>query len=423
MKMKYFCLLALSACLTLLTGHAHAGGIILYEISSADTRLGSAGWSSRAEDASTVFTNPAGMTRISSPTVEVGGQAINARIIFDPNAQTNVRGSKGNATIWTPAGSLFYVHPINEDLVVGFGSLGYFGADLGYNKSWVGRYYVTKTFLEGFSAVPAAAYKMNDCISIGLGINVMCGLFSQQSAINNSLDSMKDGKLKLHDIDFAAGAVAGILFELSSCTRIGIQYLSPVRLHFHDTPKFEGIGPILTEALRVSGVLNSSVNIIARVPQSAILSIYHSLNPCWSIMADAGWQQWSRFQKVSISLSDPNATTISSKIKYQDTWHVAAGVEYHYSPCWTFSSGIAYDSSAISNKQRPLDFPVGRQWRFGTGTRWQYSDNLCIDLCYELQWSGNLPVNVDKGKLLGHVDGKFHNLYVQYLDIELSWAF
>lgn len=423
MKISHYCLATLLAFIHLFATYVSAGGIILYEISSADTRLGTAGWSSRAEDPSTVFTNPAGMTRFSHPAVELGGQAINAHIVFDPNAETTVRGSNGNATIWTPAGSLFYVHPLNENIVLGYGSVGYFGADLGYNKNWVGRYYVTHSFLEGFSAVPAAAYRINDCLSIGLGVNVMCGLFRQKSAINNALDSMQDGQLKLHDIDFAAGVVAGILYEISPCTRVGIQYLSPVKLTFRDTPKFEGIGPLLEEALRISGILNSTVHVNARVPQNVIISIYHAINPCWSVMADAGWQQWSRFQKVSVSLSDPSATTLTSKIKYLDTWHFAAGVEYHYNPCWIFSGGFAYDSSAISSKERPLDFPIGKQWRFGSGARWYYSDNFHVDLCYELQWSGNLPANVNKGRLLGHVDGKFRNVYVQYFNIDLTWAF
>jgi len=40
---------------------AMAGGILLYEVGSADVGLASAGWGARAQDASTVLTNPAGM--------------------------------------------------------------------------------------------------------------------------------------------------------------------------------------------------------------------------------------------------------------------------------------------------------------------------------------------------------------------------
>ena len=43
---------------------ASAGGLLLYEIGTEDVGLASAGYTARAQDASTVFTNPAGMTRL-----------------------------------------------------------------------------------------------------------------------------------------------------------------------------------------------------------------------------------------------------------------------------------------------------------------------------------------------------------------------
>jgi len=48
----------------LATGPALAGGLIAYEVGTAEVGLASAGNSARAQDASTVFTNPAGMTRL-----------------------------------------------------------------------------------------------------------------------------------------------------------------------------------------------------------------------------------------------------------------------------------------------------------------------------------------------------------------------
>jgi long-subunit fatty acid transport protein len=45
-------------------GQAVAGGLLLYEVGTADVGLASAGWGARAQDASAILTDPAGMTRL-----------------------------------------------------------------------------------------------------------------------------------------------------------------------------------------------------------------------------------------------------------------------------------------------------------------------------------------------------------------------
>lgn len=416
---SYFLTLAMS----LLPILIDAGGIILYEIAAPTVGLASAGWAARAEDPSTLFTNPAGMSRLNHRQIQLGVQPIYTHVDFDPDAETNVEGDSGHSNEWIPAGSFFYVHPVSEHLTVGIGSLGYFGSVIHFNDDWVGRYYVDKIVLEGFSLVPAAAVKICDQLSIGAGINVMYGIFKQRNAIRNALDFAKDGKLSLHDEVFGAGAIVGLLYEFSCDTRFGIQYLSQVHLPFKAKPKFRHIGPLLEKLLAATRLSHDSVDVTIRVPQSVMASLYHDINGRWAIMGNVGWQQWSKFEKVSIALTTTDARTLTFQPKYQDTWHVAIGAEYHCTPCWTFFSGIAYDSSAVKNSERSLDFPVGEQWRFGFGSDWNYSSTLTFNFSYTLAWTGNAPVNVNRGLLAGHVEGKFKNLYAQFFSLSVDWLF
>ncbi len=399
-----------------------AGGVCLYEISSADTRLASAGWSARADDPSTVFTNPAGMTRLCGKQVEMGAQAIFGHVHFDHDSDTSIKGEDGAGNIWLPSGSFFAVHPYNENLTFGLGSLGYFGSDLVYEHNWVGRYYVQKILCEGLSIVPAAAYKINEQWSIGAGANIMYGFLKQRAAIHNILDIRGDGYFNFHDYRFGYGGVVGVLYEYSCNTRFGLQYLTPVNLDFRATPKFHNIGPVLDAFLRDVGIIGSSLKLHVKVPQSVMLSAYHAFNPFWAFLCNVGWQQWSRFQRVTVSFNDLNNRTLSSKNKYQDTWHAAIGLEWYYSPSLTFSGGIAYDSSAVSDSQRQVDFPVGKQWRFGTGARWQISDCLALDFSSALLWQGNLKCDVSK-PVAGDVSGSFKNTYSVFINTNLIYLF
>lgn len=400
-----------------------AGGICLYEISSADTRLASAGWAARAEDPSTLFTNPAGMTRLCGPQLEVGLQPIFTHVYFDPDSETTVEGSHGHANKWLPAGSFFYVHPISDKLTVGVGNLGYFGADLDYNHGWAGRYYVQKVMLEGFSLVPTAAYRINSQWSVGAGLNVMYGIFKQRAGINNFLDEMKDGYVIVKGYRFGFGGVFGVLFELTENTRFGVQYLTPVRLSFHDRPKFGNIGPALEDILTLTGIKGSKLNLHVTVPQSIMFSAYHQFCSGWAIMGNVGWQQWSRFEQVSIVLADLDQRDFTFKHKFKDTWHVALGIEAPWSDCLKFSSGIAYDSSAVTIQERTPNFPVASQWRVGTGARWIYSENLTFDFSSELQWQGDFKLDINKGPLAGRVKGLYKDVYAVFTSVNMTYSF
>ena len=74
-----FCLIASSV---------HAGGLYLYELGNPEVGLAGAGWSARAQDAATVFTNPAGMTRLQKSELLVGAQPLYLHVDFSPDSKT-----------------------------------------------------------------------------------------------------------------------------------------------------------------------------------------------------------------------------------------------------------------------------------------------------------------------------------------------
>lgn len=55
---------------------SHASALYFYEIGTEDTALAGAGQAARAQDASTLLTNPAGMTRLPDHMVTGGLQAM-----------------------------------------------------------------------------------------------------------------------------------------------------------------------------------------------------------------------------------------------------------------------------------------------------------------------------------------------------------
>ena len=407
-------------------GPAWAGGIMLYQFGSPDVGVAAAGYAARAQDASTVFTNPAGMSRLDKSQVLGGLQALYGNVEFSPNSATTVSGSDGGVAIgWMPGGSAFVVQKLNQDLSIGFGVLSYFGLSQSFDDNWVGRYYVQNSTLIGLTLTPAVSYRVNNWLYLGAGLNLMYGILDDQVAINNIGESRPDGQLKYDDRRMGYGANLGILVEPKPGTRFGLTYLSEVKLDFSAVPEFSRLGPALQRVLVNQGLTTNDLDLKMNVPQMVMFSAYHEINQRWAVMGNVGWQDWSRFGKVDVGINSSNPTSLTVDNDYNDTWHMALGVQYRpavESP-WTFSGGVSYDSSAVDDENRSVTVPMGEVWGFALGAQYAIKPNLTLGAAYEFAWLGDMPVDQQRGPLAGRVAGDFKNSSFSFFALNLKWTY
>ena len=410
---------------TLLSGPVSGGGFIIYELGTPDVGLASAGYATRADDPATVFKNPAGMDQLEGTQFQIGTQAIFGRLAFAPDDETSERlGSNdgGNASGWIPGGSLFVTHELNDRWTVGLGALTYLATATRYDENWVGRYYVQKNGTLGLSLTPSVSLKITEGLSLGVGVNAMYGLSGSESAVNNGTGP--DGLFEINDRTWGLGANVGLLFEPVKGTRLGVTYLSSVSLDFEATPTLSGLGAEMTRLLPAP----SNQDLAITVPQSIRLGLQHELSDRWTVLADIGWQDWSRFEEVWVGV-DTDGAGLPSIVRtvnnqYQDTWHGALGTQFRPNAVWRFNAGIAYDSSAIASEDRTVTLPIGQAWRFGVGAQWQISRDIEVGVAYGFLWSGDLEV--DQGSdntLAGRVSGSYDQTFFSTLAISLLWKF
>ncbi|HYB50434.1 MAG TPA: outer membrane protein transport protein [Burkholderiaceae bacterium] len=376
---------------------AAAGGLWNYDIGSDEVGLATAGYAARAQDASTVLTNPAGMTRLKGTQAMVG-----VELFDDPNTftQSSSVNSAGTGNGGTPigmqtSGSAFITHQLPHDLTVGFGVASSFGGNLQYAGNWVGRYWNEESDLYGISVLPSVAYKVTRQFSIGVSLNAMYGSLVNKVAVNNALPGLGDGQLKLDDNHWGWGGNVGLLFELNPGTRFGLTYNSQVDLNFSPTAEFSGLGPGRNALLGGLGLLGATVNDDIRVPQGAMLSAYHEFNRGWAVMADVGWQQWSRFGQMEFSVQDNVASTrtITTQLNYSDTWHGAIGAQRHFDNAWTLNFGYAYDSGFQKSSNVSPSLPLNEQMRFGVGGQKEESKTMSWGVAFEYVYAQDVTFN------------------------------
>ncbi len=354
---------------TTVVGPAAAGGLLLYEVGTEDLGLAAAGWSARAQDAATVLTNPAGMTHLEGTQVLGGLQALYGNMPFKVEAGTSpALGSKGgNPVGWFPGGGVFATHRVSPKLAVGLAATGNFGLAEEYDDDWAGRYYVQKATLLGISVLPAISYRLSESVSAGAALNAVYGVLENRVAVNTITGP--DGKLELDDTTWGYGVNLGLIYDGGTGTRVGLTYTSQVVLDFAAPAEFSGLTAPLNTLLGARGLLDAEVGLGLRVPQTVMLSTVHELSPSLTLLASAGWQQWSRFGRVDVSVDSSDPISLTTESTFEDTWHGALGLQHNVSEAWRVDFGVGYDSAFQDGGNISPALPANDAWRFGLGLK------------------------------------------------------
>ncbi|MBA5983587.1 outer membrane protein transport protein, partial [Pseudomonas sp. MD195_PC81_125] len=160
----------LSLAVTMASTQIFAAGFAINEHSISGMGTGYAGRSSSADDASTVYGNPAGMSRLTREQVTGGVAFLDAKTdISDASSSPNGGSNKGDMVPFTSVPMGFYVKPIDEHWAFGLGVYVPFGLITDYEKGFGGRYFGSKSEVQVITFQPTVSYKFNDVVSIGFG--------------------------------------------------------------------------------------------------------------------------------------------------------------------------------------------------------------------------------------------------------------
>jgi len=156
------------------------------------------------------------------------------------------------------------------------------------------------------------------------------------------------------------------------------------------------------------------------LPDSAILSVMHSLTPRWDLLADVSWTGWSSIPELKIRNSGPGAQGDTLNLKFRDTWRFAVGANYKVSEQWKLKFGVAYDQSPVHNdKNRPTSLPDNNRVWLSTGVQYQATKNTTLDVGYTYLHVRKTKIDNDgeslatKGRIAGDYSSKGNIIGVQ----------
>lgn len=408
---------------------AAGAGYQLFEQSGSGIGNAYAGAAASAEDASTLFYNPAGLSWLS------GNQTVGALHALRPTADftnagtTTALGAPASGGNGGDAGSVsilpnlyFATDMLGHGLTLGVGMNTPFGLSTQYDPDWVGRYQAIKSELETINLHGAVSYRVNDMIAVAAGLNFLHANAELSNAIDfgaicfaqvdpltcaaggagllpgNQGAIASDGNGLVEGSDWGVGYTLGAVFEPMKGTRVGATFRSKVDFELEGYGKFTTpvLGPF---AALTAPFTNTTASAALTLPEVAAFSVFSQLTPNWAVMADVTWTNWSRFDVLRVEYENLLPDTVVLQ-NWDDTFRYSAGLTYTLNDAWKFRTGVAYDESPVPDEFRTPRIPdEDRTWlTFGISHR--ISSAGTIDVGY-------LHVFVDDSDLdkVGESDG------------------
>lgn len=408
MKKTLVCLSVVGA-LMAMSNNAAASAFALIEQSSG---LGNAfaGGAAAAEDATTIFFNPAGMSRLKGKQMTLAGSLIQPSAKFTDTgsvaatAQSSKGGDGGDAGSLALVPNTYMMMELEPALRFGLGINAPFGLQTEYDSTWVGRFQAIKSRIETINLNPSVSYQMNDSVSMGVGLNYQRITGELTSAVNwNAIAAgagggaaipgmnaagQNEGVTSITGNDSAWGYNLGVLFQPTTQTRVGLAYRSSIKYNlsgsvtFSNRPTAAVVGAPLATGI-AAATPNESVTLAIEMPATFSTSVFHALDDKWEVMADATWTQWSVLKELKVVRS--NGAILGGAAtpeNWKNTWRVAAGASYHYSDQWLARVGIAYDQTPVPDQYRTARIPDNDRTWLAFGGQYKPSQSGTVDFGY-----------------------------------------
>ena len=426
MKHRFPMKLMSALILAVVSGATYASGFQLMEQNASGIGNAFAGSAAVGENASTIYYNPAAMTRLQAHEISAGLVALKPSLRFKDQGSSvgllDGAGNGGDAGDWAYVPNVYAAWAVNKDIYLGLGISSPFGLKSDYKDRWLGAAQSQLYEVKTININPSLAWRATDKVSLGFGLN--------WQKVDVKYDRLAGayalGPLQLDRItakarfdDDAWGWNVGVLFELSPAMRVGLSYRSRIKYHTSGDIKLHSddsaVGNTTLAALTAMGA-QSSIKGNITLPDSFIISVAQNLSNRWEMLGDLSWTGWSSIPKFDLIrtsgvLNGTQAQRLDTNLR--DTWRIALGANYKYNDQWKLKYGIAYDQTPVKRSEtRLVQLPDNDRLWLSFGTQWMPNKGSRLDLGLAYLYVRDTRINklvntASQGYEAGRVTGKY----------------
>jgi long-chain fatty acid transport protein len=367
-------------------------------------------FTAQADDPSAIYFNPAGLTQLKGQNVMLGvtyvrenGADFTGTTPLTLNTGTGSFDSKSETqkslNFYIP--NMYYTKTTADGYVAyGVGIFSPFGLGQEYNdrNTSIFRDQVTKVDIMTIVVNPTIAFKINEFLSVGAGIDFMYGKakLNQTGVVRVGatppLDQLNIFLLDLDGDGMAWGYNFGLLLKPTENLRIGANYRSPFALkikngdvninNINSTVPFvpnPAPPPAALTAAQVFGGTSfaTRASTTLNMPATFALGVAYTVGKL-TVEADADWTFWSSFHSLDIDFEKNNGLLpdVSRPERWKDVVAIRVGGEYRVTDPLALRLGFVYDPSPVpADTLSPLlpdsnrmNYMVGAGYKIGAWT-------------------------------------------------------
>ena len=355
---------------------AMAAGFRLPEQGAKAMGMGMA-FTAQADDPSAIYFNPAGIVQLEGQNIMVGGTYIRLNgadftgttpLTFNTGTGLFDIESETQEDLDFVLPNVYWTRKASPNFAYGVGIFSPFGLaqKYGNRQTSIFRNQVTNVEIQTIVVNPTVAWKVNDLLSVGAGIDFMYGKakLSQAGVVRLGaapLDQVNIFQLDLDGDGTAWGYNLGVLLTPTKNIKVGASYRSNFKLEIDDadvhlweinsTVPFVPVAPgvnVPANAVFGGSTFNTSASTTINMPATLQLGVAY-IRDRLTLEVDLDWTFWSAFKTLAIDIRDnngllPDATRPEN---WDDVVTVDIGAEYRVTDPLALRLGFRWDPSPI----------------------------------------------------------------------------
>ena len=373
-----------------------------------------------AGDASTIATNPAGLSKLEGTQINNNVFLIQPEINYKHASGQYLDGSPvqgrkqgGITPQWQAIPQWYGSHQLNDKWTVGLGIYVPYAAKTNDHTDSVLRYNVNATNVKSVDISPTVAFKINEHHAVGVGaiaqyMHTQLQKYADFTPVGTAITGIPssvlheqapgafdvDARVKGHDWGY--GFNAGWLWDINKDVRLGVSYRSKINHKLKGTARWIPKG---SQAIANAPALNDlgyteieGASVPLTTPEVWSIHGMWQVDPQWQLFGHVNWTHADRLKDLDISFEHDKLINISTGqtsnnthmvTNWRNTYNIALGAAYQQNDKLQWRAGISYDQSPVRNSNTRLPtLPDGNRWLFGTGFKYDIDKQNTISASY-----------------------------------------